>query len=245
MIVVYSVFLLRLTFRFQTLHSIAAAMITNILLYGLADTIAQTIVTVKKSGHVALPDEESVIPYSDDAYDDDNHVDMFMSFYNEGRDQSGDVVETGGGIGGSGGIAAGGSGAGGSFDFWRVAWFMVYGFLLSFIQQPWYYIVNNIYDEKNVIISSIMRVLTDQLCFSPLSLCAFFVYTTIVIERGTRADVERKLKSQYVTTLGINYMVWPLAQFINFALIPPGLMLPFSSTIGVFWTAFLCYRNAT
>ncbi|KAG5368577.1 Vacuolar membrane protein [Yarrowia sp. E02] len=210
-------------------------MITNILLYGLADTIAQTIVTVKS---VRLPlDEEAGLGtgYTDDDPDEDEHVEMFMSFYqnetNESRGQENTlevvVLERSP-----------------QFNFWRLTMFMVYGFLLSFVQQPWYYIVNHIYDEKNVIISSIMRVLTDQLCFSPLSLCAFFVYTTIVIEGGSKSDVEKKLKSKYVTTLGINYMVWPLAQFINFALVPPQLMLPFSSAIGVFWTAFLCYRNA-
>jgi protein Mpv17 len=209
-------------------------MITNILLYGLADTIAQTIVTVKS---VRLPlDEEADLGtvYTDDP-NDDEHVEMFMSFYqNETNERRGEEdpsqVTT--------------PGYSPAFNFWRLTMFMVYGFLLSFIQQPWYYIVNNIYDEKNVIISSIMRVLTDQLCFSPLSLCAFFVYTTVVIEGGNKSDVEKKLKAKYVTTLGINYMVWPLAQFINFALVPPQLMLPFSSAIGVFWTAFLCYRNA-
>ncbi|KAG5360617.1 Vacuolar membrane protein [Yarrowia sp. B02] len=209
-------------------------MITNILLYGLADTIAQTIVTVKS---VRPPLDEEVIAgtaYTDDP-DDDEHVEMFMSFYqsetNEHRENEEPFQNTA-------------PDSSPQFNFWRLTMFMVYGFLLSFVQQPWYYIVNNIYDEKNVIISSIMRVLTDQLCFSPLSLCAFFVYTTIVIEGGNKNDVEKKLKAKYVTTLGINYMVWPLAQFINFALVPPQLMLPFSSTIGVFWTAFLCYRNA-
>lgn len=233
-IIIYSVFLLRLTWRFQTLHSIAAAMITNILLYGLADTIAQTIVTVKS---VRLPlDEEASTGtvYTDDP-DEDEHVEMFMSFYE--RESSSHRVE-------EAPFQNAITPSIPQFNFWRLTMFMVYGFLLSFVQQPWYYIVNNIYDEKNVIISSIMRVLTDQLCFSPLSLCAFFVYTTVVIEGGNKSDVEKKLKSKYVTTLGINYMVWPLAQFINFAVVPPQLMLPFSSTIGVFWTAFLCYRNA-
>lgn len=210
-------------------------MITNILLYGLADTIAQTIVTVKS---VRLPlDEEASTGtvYADDP-DEDEHVEMFMSFYE--RESSTHRVEEQDSF--QNALPAPVP----QFNFWRLTMFMVYGFLLSFIQQPWYYIVNNIYDEKNVVISSIMRVLTDQLCFSPLSLCAFFVYTTVVIEGGNKSDVEKKLKSKYVTTLGINYMVWPLAQFINFALVPPQLMLPFSSAIGVFWTAFLCYRNA-
>lgn len=233
-IIIYSVFLLRLTWRFQTLHSIAAAMITNILLYGLADTIAQTIVTVKS---VRIPvDEEAgnATIYTDDP-DDDEHVEMFMSFYQSETNGQSEQPES---------FQRPLSEPAAQFNFWRLTMFMVYGFLLSFIQQPWYYIVNNIYDEKNVIISSIMRVLTDQLCFSPLSLCAFFVYTTVVIEGGNKSDVEKKLRAKYVTTLGINYMVWPLAQFINFALVPPQLMLPFSSAIGVFWTAFLCYRNA-
>lgn len=77
-----------------------------------------------------------------------------------------------------------------------------------------------------------------------LALAAFFTYMTIVIDGGDWAAVKQRLRTRYLQTLVVNYAVWPTAQFINFLLLPSSLQVPFASTIGVFWNAYLSLKNA-
>lgn len=132
-----------------------------------------------------------------------------------------------------------------SFDFRRLSLFMVWGFVQALLQYCWYPILNSLYNEDNLFLSTLKRVLTDQLCYSPLSLMAFFVYTTIVMEHGDKEAVKLKLKTAFLQTLVVNYAVWPAAQFINFLFIPRSLQVPFASTVGVFWNAYLSLANAS
>jgi protein Mpv17 len=68
---------------------------------------------------------------------------------------------------------------------------------------------------------------------------------TIVMERGDRDAVGEMLKTRYIQTLAVNYLVWPASQFVNFLIIPSPLQIPFSSTVGVFWNAYLSLKNAS
>lgn len=131
-----------------------------------------------------------------------------------------------------------------AFAFRRLALFSVWGFIISFFQSPWYAILNSSYNEDNAFLRALKRVLTDQLCYSPLSLAAFLSYMAVVMEGGDREAVGEKLRSVYLPTLAANYAVWPAAQFLNFLVIPGPLQIPFSSTIGVFWNAYLSLKNA-
>lgn len=130
------------------------------------------------------------------------------------------------------------------FNFRRLSLFMVWGVIQAFLQYCWYAILNDVYSEDNLFLSALKRVLSDQLCYSPLSLAAFFVYTTVVIDRGDLDAVRLKLRTKYLQTLVVNYAIWPLAQFVNFLLMPRAFQVPFASTIGVFWNAYLSLKNA-
>jgi protein Mpv17 len=65
------------------------------------------------------------------------------------------------------------------------------------------------------------------------------------MEGGNREAVVEKLKKSYLPTIALNYCIWPAAQFLNFMVIPSPLQIPFSSTIGVFWNAYLSLKNAS
>uniref|UniRef100_A0A060T8S9 ARAD1D13706p n=1 Tax=Blastobotrys adeninivorans TaxID=409370 RepID=A0A060T8S9_BLAAD len=250
-IIFYAAFLVRLSLRFKELYAkqpLLTMMVTNILLYGLADTLAQTL-----SSMIAFRPEPLDQPQSS----------LFVRYILEkGRprriildEEEDDLLDLGLELGEDDFISDESSPSTSPgpqpqrnkevFRFQRLALFSIWGFILSFFQSPWYAFLNGAMTEDNKFISVLRRVLTDQLCFSPVSLLGFFTYTTIVMENGDRAAVTEKLRTSYLPTLVLNYAIWPAAQFINFLFIPGPMQIPFSSTIGVFWNAYLSLKNAS
>lgn len=65
-----------------------------------------------------------------------------------------------------------------------------------------------------------------------------------IAEGGGKRAVTHKLGDMYLPTLKANFMVWPLVQIINFRIMPVQFQLPFVSTIGIAWTAYLSLSNA-
>ncbi|KAI3406941.2 hypothetical protein KGF56_000234 [Candida oxycetoniae] len=130
------------------------------------------------------------------------------------------------------------------FQFDRLAGFMCWGFIMGFVQCLWYKFLQ-IYSKDPKFIEVLRKVLTDQLCFSPVSLFCFFTYGTIVLENGTWEDTKLKLSRIYLKTLIINYSVWFPVQFFNFLIVPRNFQVPFSSSISVLWNCFLSMRNSS
>lgn len=116
------------------------------------------------------------------------------------------------------------------FNFRRFFGFIFWGFLMAFIQVAWYWVLNHFYTKEPTLVSVLERVLTDQLLFSPLSLFSFFSYSNFVLEGGDKFTLHQKIQRIYMSTLACNYMVWPLVQFINFLVMPKRFQVPFSSS---------------
>ncbi len=83
----------------------------------------------------------------------------------------------------------------------------------------------------------------DQLIFAPIGLSCFFTFMTVAEGGGKRA-VMKKFQDVYVPALRANYLLWPAVQILNFRVIPIQLQIPFVSTIGIAWTAYLSLSNA-
>lgn len=131
------------------------------------------------------------------------------------------------------------------FNFTRFITFSMWGQFISFFQVPWYRILNFFFTEDPSAVQVFERVLADQLLYSPLFLFFFFTYSNYVMELGNSDTFKVKIQSLYISTLGCNLMVWPLAQLINFSMIPKQFQIPFSSSVGVLWNCFLSMRNAS
>lgn len=131
------------------------------------------------------------------------------------------------------------------FNFYRFVGFMFWGFVMSFVQVCWYWVLNHFYTTEPTFVSVLERVMSDQMVFSPISLFCFFSYSNFVLEGGNKFTLSEKIRKIYFSTLIANYMVWPLVQFINFLVMPKQFQVPFSSSIGVIWNCFLSMRNAS
>jgi protein Mpv17 len=84
----------------------------------------------------------------------------------------------------------------------------------------------------------------DQLIFAPCGLAAFFSFMTIA-EGGGKKHLVKKFQDIYLPTLRANWILWPVVQLINFRLMPLQFQIPFVSTIGIAWTAYLSLSNAS
>ncbi|CCH60602.1 hypothetical protein TBLA_0D00940 [Henningerozyma blattae CBS 6284] len=131
------------------------------------------------------------------------------------------------------------------FGFYRWICFMFWGFFITFFQVPWYKFLNFFFTEDPTIVKVFERVLSDQLLYSPVSLYYFFKYSNYIMEHGDHETFKLKIKKLYISTLGCNYMVWPMVQFLNFLIVPKHFQVPFSSSVGILWNCFLSMRNAS
>ncbi|GMM32760.1 hypothetical protein DASC09_000850 [Saccharomycopsis crataegensis] len=258
--------------RLYATLGLPATLISNLLLFGLADSLAQTltrILTRRPSHHIivhqydelaspSISSTASQIPYSDD-----NHSERFQIFVDYGdEDDYHEDTSPASGIRRDfeqsdnhsiTSIASNSDAYRGMnttnqnfeiFDYHRLAGFMVWGFFISFPQFFWYMILNGLYVDDPKFITVLERVLADQLFYSPLSLAGFFYYSNTILEGGDKASFKKKMKKIYISTLAANYCLWPAVQFINFLVLPKPYQVPFSSSVGVLWNCFLSIRNA-
>jgi len=131
------------------------------------------------------------------------------------------------------------------FDFERLIRFMAYGFMMAPIQHKWFGFLSRTFPltKQSGTVPALKRVAFDQLIFAPIGLGAFFTFMTVA-EGGGRRAVTRKFQDVYVPALKANYMVWPAVQILNFRVMPLQFQIPFVSTIGIAWTAYLSLTNS-
>ncbi|XBW38618.1 hypothetical protein QEN19_004207 [Hanseniaspora menglaensis] len=131
------------------------------------------------------------------------------------------------------------------FQLWRLICFAMWGSFMANFQVPWYFILNMLFTEDPSIVQTLERILSDQLFYSPISLYVFFAFANYVMDAGDVFSFRSKLKKIFLNTLMLNYLIWPLMQFINFSFINKDDQPLFSSCISVVWNVLLSMRNAS
>lgn len=223
--------------KLYTQSALLATMCTNVLLFGISDSLAQSILCYFSSHVDPVPqliDDMVNRLRGPQLIDDDNDSDNLSVFndYGEPTIESEPVYDFS-------------APEAHKFAFFRWCCFMLWGFILSFFQVPWYKFLNYFYTEDPTVVQVLERVLSDQLLYSPISLYCFFMYSNYVMEGGDAETFSKKIQVLYLSTLGCNYLVWPLVQFLNFLVMPKHFQVPFSSSVGILWNCFLSMRNAS
>ncbi|KOS22421.1 Protein sym1 [Escovopsis weberi] len=219
-------FVARLVSRFNSYYDerpLMTMMVTNAILGGIADTVAQTITAVReravrKPGGVA----------GDDVFAIEIHeLDRKNPFSSRDLIPDSERLPP-------------------PFDFERLTRFMAYGFCMAPVQFRWFKFLERTFpmSKTSAFGPAMKRVAFDQLIFAPFGVGVFFTVMTLA-EGGNRRAVTNKLRDMYLPTLKANYAVWPMVQVINFRLMPVQFQLPFVSTIGIAWTAYLSLSNAS
>ncbi|KAF2717746.1 hypothetical protein K431DRAFT_288272 [Polychaeton citri CBS 116435] len=229
------VFLIQITMvsllvrKFTTYYAhrpVLTTMITNAVLGGIADTVAQTLTAFRRRAHqrklsashnnkddffsIEIHELDGKVPWPEDP----------ESFAHPKRPPP--------------------------FDFERLTRFMAYGFMMAPVQHKWFSFLANTFPigTGKSTVNAMKRVAFDQLLFSPCSLGIFFTFMTVAEGGGKRA-VMKKFQDIYVPALKANYIVWPAVQMLNFRVLPIQFQIPFVSTIGIAWTAYLSLTNSS
>ncbi|KAI2609477.1 uncharacterized protein GGS25DRAFT_484928 [Hypoxylon fragiforme] len=216
----------RLVSRFNAYYDerpLLTMMVTNAVLGGIADTVAQSITSVReralrKPGGIAKDDNVAIEIHELDRKNPWNEHDLIPDSIHLPP----------------------------PFDFERLTRFMAYGFAMAPLQYKWFSFLSRAFPmtKTSAFVPAMKRVAFDQLIFAPFGIGCFFTVMTVA-EGGGRRAVAHKLRDMYIPTLKANFMVWPAVQIINFRLMPVQFQLPFVSTIGIAWTAYLSLTNAS
>ncbi|KAF2761866.1 hypothetical protein EJ05DRAFT_507485 [Pseudovirgaria hyperparasitica] len=222
------VFLIEMAFvsllvrRFNSYYAnkpVLTTMITNAVLGGIADTVAQSLTAIKARNSRKL------------ASGKDDFISIEIHELGK-KDWPGELVST--------------KGLPPPFDFERLTRFMAYGFLMAPVQHKWFAFLSSTFPitKTSALVPALKRVAFDQFLFAPIGLACFFTFMTVAEGGGKRA-VARKFQDVYVPALKANFMVWPAVQILNFRVMPIQFQIPFVSTIGIAWTAYLSLTNSS
>jgi len=133
------------------------------------------------------------------------------------------------------------------YDIWRTVRFGVYGLCISGpLSYLWYRALDRfIHVPKGLatwswksVKMSLQKVLWDELVFGPVTLGVFFTCISL-LEGKTLHESVQKCKKEFWTTLIVDFILWPPAQFINFMFLPTHFRILYISTLNLFWNAFL------
>ncbi|KAG5921958.1 hypothetical protein E4U42_005647 [Claviceps africana] len=217
----------RLVARFNTYYEerpLMTMMVTNAVLGGIADTVAQSVTAMRARASSTNP--------TGLAKQDEFSIEL-NELYRKSDDYDRD-------------LALKPKALPPSFDFERFTRFMAYGFCVAPLQFKWFRFLERAFPmtKTSAFGPAMKRVVFDQLVYAPFGVGLFFVAMTVA-EGGGRRAISSKLRDMYVPTLKANYVVWPAVQIVNFRLMPVQFQLPFVSTIGIAWTAYLSLTNAS
>jgi len=215
---------MRLAAKFNSYYAekpVLTTMVTNAVLGGVADTVAQTI-SAWKARSVNRNQESSGDFLSIEIHDLDKEKPPALGELGYAKNRVP------------------------PFDFERLTRFMAYGFFMAPIQFQWFKFLSRAFPltKKSASLPAFKRVAADQLIFAPIGLMCFFTFMTVA-EGGGRRALVRKLQDVYLPTLKANYILWPAVQILNFRVIPIQFQIPFVSTIGIAWTAYLSLTNSS
>ena len=188
----------RLTARFNSYYDerpIMTMMVTNAVLGGIADTVAQTITSFRLRANR----KTDGLAKRDDVNIEIADLDRKTTYKEFLPGQQGPPP----------------------FDFERLTRFMAYGFCMAPIQFRWFKFLERIFPvtKTSAFGPALKRVCFDQFIFAPAGLLVFFT-TMTVAEGGGRRAVSNKLRDMYIPTLKANFIVWPAVQIVNFRLMP-------------------------
>lgn len=215
-------FLIKLTTKYTNLYmknSLITIIITNLVLYGISETLAQLILIYRHDQPIISFQIHERIRLDDDDEEEEEEMGVGvtrLTYFQFNR-------------------LAG-------FMFWGFIMGFIQCFWYKFLQI---YSEQQQGSKNFKFIEVLQKVMTDQFLFSPISLFCFFIYGTIILEDKTWKDTIKKLQRIYLKTLIINYMIWFPIQFFNFLIIPRNYQVPFSSSISVLWNCYLSIRNST
>ncbi|CAK0744581.1 hypothetical protein CVIRNUC_001559 [Coccomyxa viridis] len=127
------------------------------------------------------------------------------------------------------------------FDGLRTLRFAIIGFTLHApIADTWFtFLEHNVFPKTPTSMTAVLsKMAADQLIMAPIFLIVFF-FAVKTLE-GLPHKLPEVLREQYLKTVLVGYLLWPLAHIINFKFIPTDLRILYVNCVQVGWNVVLC-----
>ncbi|RKP03128.1 hypothetical protein CXG81DRAFT_9969 [Caulochytrium protostelioides] len=134
------------------------------------------------------------------------------------------------------------------WDAARTARITLYGALLAApVTHVWYNVLEAVAGRGTGPRAVVRKVFLDQTLCAPVMTAAFFVAIGAMEQWQAAVSAHRLAQAAdlWWPTLCANWLVWPAALAINFAFVPLAARVGFSNAIGLGWTIYLSWVNAS
>lgn len=127
-------------------------------------------------------------------------------------------------------------------DVPRAARFFVMGVgFVGPVVRGWYLILERVVGSGSSGAVVFKKVLLDQTLFGPLFVPSFMVVLG-TLQRRSWDEIEQSLRANYLQILQTMYMIWPVAQFVNFRYVPFNYRQVFGSCVAIVWNTYLASK---
>lgn len=124
-----------------------------------------------------------------------------------------------------------------NFDYYRLGRMTAIGSIFGPLLHYWYGWL-----DKTITFTgskgAVSKVVLDQGLFAP-AILAFVTVTVGASEGKSTTELKEIMQTSYLTSLKINYLIWPAANFINFNFVPPAFRVLYVSSLSVVWNTIL------
>ena len=91
-------------------------------------------------------------------------------------------------------------------------------------------------------ISLLKKLAFDQLIGSQFYITLFFFSMTLIELKSLNEGIQN-WKNKYWQTLKTNWLIWPIANLINFGLVPIAYQVLFNNFVSFWWNIYLSYMQ--
>uniref|UniRef100_A0A131XE13 Mitochondrial inner membrane protein Mpv17 n=1 Tax=Hyalomma excavatum TaxID=257692 RepID=A0A131XE13_9ACAR len=127
-------------------------------------------------------------------------------------------------------------------DVPRAARFFVMGVgFVGPVVRGWYLILERVVGTGSGGVVVFKKVLLDQTLFGPTFVPSFMVVLG-TLQRRSWEDIKQSLRANYFQILQTMYMIWPVAQFVNFRFVSFSYRQAFGSCVAIVWNTYLASK---
>ncbi|KAH8329938.1 hypothetical protein KR067_009062, partial [Drosophila pandora] len=126
------------------------------------------------------------------------------------------------------------------WDVGRTARFSALGFVVvGPVLRTWFTFMESRVSKKHTPMRrGLTKMVMDQALFAPVFTLAMS-YMVPKINGEEEEKIRSRIRETYFTILSRNYMLWPMAQFINFSFVPLQYQVIYVQCIALLWNSYL------
>ncbi|XP_017006636.2 uncharacterized protein [Drosophila takahashii] len=130
----------------------------------------------------------------------------------------------------------------GTYDWWRVLRFSMYGGLfVAPTLYGWVKISSAMWPQTSLR-TGVIKAAVETVSYTPGAMTCFYFIMSLLEGRMVEEAVA-EVGKKFLPTYKVALSVWPLVATINFTLIPERNRVPFISACSLCWTCFLAYMK--